>query len=62
MSVEEASEEFCTIIEKVYKRDDISPSERTNELRRCMEDVMRKKGLPLDMKLMDKTRESGCPW
>jgi hypothetical protein len=60
MSVEEASEEFCTIIEQVYNPDGLTPSERTRRLRKCMEDVMEKKGLPLDLPLIQKTRSEGC--
>jgi hypothetical protein len=60
MSVEEASEEFGTIIEQVYKPDGLSPSERTGRLRRCMEDAMKKKELPLDFPLTEKRQLGGC--
>ena len=59
MSVEEASEEFNTIVEEVYK-DDLTPLERTNRLCRCMEDVLKRRGLPLDMKLLDDAWEESC--
>ena len=60
MSVEEAFQEFETIMEEVYKRNEINPLERTNALRRCLEDLMKRKGLPLSMKLVDDTRAQGC--
>jgi len=60
MSVEEASEEFSTIMEQVYNPEDLAPSERTGRLRKCMEDVMERKGLPLDLPLIQKTRPEAC--
>ena len=60
MSVEEASEEFCTVIEQVYNAHDPTPSERTGRLRTCMEDIMKKKELPLDLPLTEKTRPGAC--
>jgi hypothetical protein len=60
MSVEEASEEFCTIMEQVYNPDGLAPSERTKRLRGCMEDIMERKGLPLDLPLTQKTRPGAC--
>ena len=62
MTVEEASEEFCTIIQEVYQQDDIMPKERTQRLKQCMEDIMKRKGLPMDMKLLDETRSEDCAW
>jgi hypothetical protein len=53
MSVEEASDEFFTIVEQVYKPDNLTPSERTQKLRECMEGVMARKGLPVNLKLME---------
>jgi hypothetical protein len=60
MSVEEASEEFCMIMEQVYNPDGLAPSERTRRLRKCMEDVMERKGLPFDMPLTQKIRPGAC--
>jgi hypothetical protein len=60
MSVEEAADEFCTIIEQVYNPDGLAPSERTRRLRKCMEEVMERKGLPLDLPLTRKTRAGAC--
>lgn len=60
MSVEEASEEFFTITEEVYKADELDSSERSRRLRQCLEGMLQKRGLPLDMKLMEETRENSC--
>ena len=60
MSVEEASKEFYTIVEEVYKQDSITPLERTNCLRQCIEDILKRRGLPLDLKLMDEAWEESC--
>jgi hypothetical protein len=60
MSVEETSKEFFTIVEEVYQPQDLSPSERTQKLRECMEDVMERKGLPISMKLMEKAKPGDC--
>jgi hypothetical protein len=59
MSVEEASDEFFTIVEQVYKSDHLTPSERTQKLRECMEDVMARKEFPVDLKLME-GQETDC--
>jgi hypothetical protein len=60
MSVEEASDEFSTIVEEVYIPQDLSPSERTQKLRECMEDIMERKELPIGMKFMEKTEPGHC--
>jgi hypothetical protein len=60
MTVDEASEEFCTIMEQVYNPHDLSPSERTGRLRNCLEDAMKRKKLPLDLRLTEETRQSAC--
>jgi hypothetical protein len=60
MSVEEVSEEFCTIVEQVYNPEDLAPSERTRRLKKCMEDIMERKGLPLDLPLTQKARSGAC--
>jgi hypothetical protein len=56
MSVEEASAEFYTIVEQVYNPHGLSPSERTGALRKCMEDMMKRKEFPLDLRLTEKIR------
>jgi hypothetical protein len=60
MSVEEASEEFCVIMEQVYNPDGLTPSERTMRLRKCMENAMKRKGLPLDLPLTQKITPGAC--
>jgi hypothetical protein len=60
MSVEEASDEFFTIVEEVYKPDHLTPSERTQKLRKCIEAVMAKKELPVDLKLMEGNQTERC--
>lgn len=60
MSVEEASEEFFTITEEVYKHDDLDSSERSRRLRQCMEDMLQRRELPLDTKLIEETPGNGC--
>jgi hypothetical protein len=60
MSVEEASDEFFTIVEQVYKPGHLTPSERTQKLRECMEAVMARKGLSVDLKLMDGNQTERC--
>jgi hypothetical protein len=60
MSVDEASDEFFMIAEQVYKPDHLSPSERTQKLRECMEAVMARKGLPVDLKLMEGNQTERC--
>jgi hypothetical protein len=60
MSVEEATDEFFTIIEEVYKRDNLSPSDRTRKLRECVEAAMQRKGIPLDTMLMEEAPAGRC--
>jgi hypothetical protein len=60
MSVEEISDEFFTILEEVYTPPDLSPSERTQKLRECMEDVMTRKEFPIDLKLAEKGNPGHC--
>jgi hypothetical protein len=60
MSVEEATDEFFTIIDEVYKQDDLSPSDRTQKLRQCVEAAMQRKGIPLNLMLMDEAAAGHC--
>jgi hypothetical protein len=60
MSVEEASDEFFTIVDQVYKPDHLTPPERTQKLRECMEAIIAKKGLPVDLKLMEGNQTERC--
>ena len=62
MTVEEASQEFCTIAEEVYRQIDITPKQRTDFLRRCLEDLMKKKHMLIDTRLMGEKQIGGCEW
>jgi hypothetical protein len=53
MSVDEASEEFFTLVQEVYAPKNLTPAERTQKLRECMEGLLKKKGLPIDLKLKE---------
>jgi hypothetical protein len=60
MSVDEASDEFFTIIQEVYTPQDLAPAERTQKLREYMEGLLMKKGLPIDLRLRGDTPEAQC--
>ena len=60
MSTEEASTEFLTIIKKVYEPDYLSPADRTQSLRECMEKILKKRGFPVDLELHEKTQVGRC--
>jgi hypothetical protein len=60
MSVDEASEEFFTIVQEVYTPKNLTPAERTQNLRECMEGVLKKKGLPVDLKLRGEAPAGQC--
>jgi hypothetical protein len=60
MSVDEASNEFSTIVEEVYQPQALSPSERIHKLRECMEDILERRGLPIDMKFTEKAEPGHC--
>jgi hypothetical protein len=59
MSVEEVMEEFVVIVEKVYK-DNLTPTERTSTLRRCMQSLLERRKLPLDLKLEEQGPSGSC--
>jgi hypothetical protein len=60
MSVDEASEEFFTVIQEVYTPTNLAPTERTQKLRECMEGLLKKKGFPVDLKLRGETPAGQC--
>ncbi|KIM29933.1 hypothetical protein M408DRAFT_328392 [Serendipita vermifera MAFF 305830] len=60
MTVDKVSDEFCTIIEKVYAQNDLEPAERSDLLRRCMEDILERNEFPPDMKLLGETPVGDC--
>lgn len=57
MSVEEASEEIWNVMEHVYNPANLSATQRTEALKRCIEDAMKRKGLPLDLRLATEKEE-----
>jgi hypothetical protein len=60
MSVDEASEEFFTVIQEVYTPENLAPAERIQKLKECMERLLKKKGLPVDLKLRGETPAGQC--
>lgn len=62
MTVEDAAEELYRICEEVYALG-LSPEERTRKLRQCILDLLKRRGLPEDLKMgTDDRVEEGCPW
>ncbi|PVF94462.1 hypothetical protein CPB86DRAFT_765818 [Serendipita vermifera] len=51
MSVDEVLDAFYEIYDKVYMDTCIDAAERSSRLRRCLEDILSGKALPLDLKL-----------
>jgi len=62
MSVQEISEEFLTIVEKVYQPQQSFSIGKNTETGECMEGVMQRKGLPIDMKFAEKSNPGDCSW
>ncbi|KIM21455.1 hypothetical protein M408DRAFT_29534 [Serendipita vermifera MAFF 305830] len=60
MSADEAAEEFCAIIENVLGPVNMTPKERLEKLRTLLEDMMKRKDLPLNMKLVDEGQNDSC--
>jgi hypothetical protein len=60
MSVEEASAEFLRIVKEVYAPAHCLPADRTQKLRGCMENLMKKKGFPIDLELQGKGPAGDC--
>jgi hypothetical protein len=63
MSVEDATEEFHRICNEVYV-DGLSAEGRTGRLRKTIEELLTRRGFPVDLKLGPDVRiaEDGCPW
>lgn len=63
MSVKDVLKEFRKICCEVYMGDFL-PEMRTQKLKDCIEDLLRRRGLPIDIKLGKDTRvtDQGCPW
>lgn len=51
MSVEEATEAFYWICEEVYFQENLGAAERLSKLRSCIEELLDRKGHPIDLKL-----------
>jgi hypothetical protein len=60
MSVDDATAEFCTIFEAVYNNPNLLPSDRSARLRECMEDLLKRKGVPIDAQLVEGTTNAKC--
>jgi hypothetical protein len=60
MSVDEASEEFFKLVQEVYAPKNLAPAERTQKLRECIEGLLEKKRLPVDLKLRGETTPGQC--
>jgi hypothetical protein len=63
MSVKDAVEEFNKIHKEVYVVD-MNPEGRTAALRKCIEDLLKRRGLPIDLKMGKDKRgpPSKCSW
>jgi hypothetical protein len=63
MSVEDATEEFYRICNEIYV-DGLSAVERSARLRKTIEELLTRRGFPVDLKLGADARvtEDGCPW
>ena len=63
MPIEDTTEEFYRICNEVYV-DGLSAEERTGRLRKTIEELLTRRGFPVDLKLGRDTRvvEDGCPW
>jgi hypothetical protein len=59
MSVEEATDEFGAIVEAVYANK-LNPTEKTEKLRKCMEALLTKRKLPVDLMLEDEKQDGRC--
>ncbi|PVG02910.1 hypothetical protein CPB86DRAFT_859145 [Serendipita vermifera] len=60
MTVDEAIEEFREISKEVYEVEDLTPSARSQKLRECLENLLKKKDIPLDATLVGDRGENDC--
>jgi hypothetical protein len=60
MTVEEAITEFKEISKKVYEVEDMPPGSRSQELRECLENLLKKKDIALDATLVGERGEDDC--
>jgi hypothetical protein len=63
MPVKDALEEFNKICDEVYTVE-LNPEDRTLALRKCIENLLKKRGLPVDLKMGKDKRgpSSKCGW
>lgn len=59
MSVEDAIQEFGTIIDDVYAKG-LEPAERTRKMRICIETLLKKRGFPVDLRLEEQRQGRRC--
>jgi hypothetical protein len=63
MSIDEATDAFLQICEEVYGDDRVTPAQRSACLRKCIEDILGKKELPIDLKLSHHNSDrENCAW
>ncbi|KAG8804310.1 hypothetical protein FRB91_003936 [Serendipita sp. 411] len=60
LSIEEASIAFDNICKRVYEPVDITAEERSTRLKSYLEELLRKRGVPLDTKMFDSMTHGGC--
>jgi hypothetical protein len=60
MGVDEAMTEFADISKNVYEVESLSPAIRSQRLKECLENLLGKKGIPLDALLVG-GNEHDCP-
>jgi hypothetical protein len=60
MSVNEVYDEFSTIVKQAYEPSDLSMTDRTHKLRKCLERLMKMKGLPIDLELKEESQAGRC--
>jgi hypothetical protein len=63
MSVDEAIDAFLQICEQVYSDDRVTAAQRSARLRECIEDMLAKKELPIDLKMTHHGSDrENCAW
>lgn len=62
MTASDAAKELSKFCEQVYAPG-LSPEERTSTCRKCIEDLLKRRGLPEDLEMGRNDRvQEGCPW
>lgn len=60
MSIKEATEAFYWICEEVYCQDNLKAAEKSGKLRSCIEELLVRKGHPIDLKLCGDQNVNDC--